>query len=58
VNEDSVDQVGEEAQIYDYSVVEEPDDTNFKSTTPPEDPPEGFTSYQDWIDAWAEIKAG
>jgi spermidine/putrescine-binding protein len=58
VNVDAVDQVGEEAQIYDYSVVEEPDDSNFKSTTPPEDPPEGYASYQDWIDAWAEIKAG
>lgn len=58
VNEDAVDKVGEDAQIYDYSVVEEPDDANFKSTTPPEDPPAGFASYQDWIDAWAEIKAG
>ncbi|HEV7761955.1 MAG TPA: ABC transporter substrate-binding protein [Acidimicrobiales bacterium] len=58
VNEDAVDKVGEDAQIYDYSVVEEPDDANFKSTTPPEDPPAGIASYQDWIDAWAEIKAG
>jgi len=58
VNEGSIDLVGEVAQIYDYSVVEAPDDANFQSTTPPEDPPEGIEPYQAWIDAWAEIKAG
>lgn len=58
VNTKSIELVGEEAQIYDYSVVEVVDDQGFTSFTPPEDPPEGYTSYQDWLDAWNELKAG
>lgn len=58
VNEGSVDMVGEEAQIYDYAVVETVGDRSFESTTPPEDPPDGYTSYEDWLDQWQLIKAG
>jgi spermidine/putrescine-binding protein len=59
VNEESIDLVGEEAQIYDYSLVqEELADGAFASVTPPEEPEDGIASYQDWLDAWQEVKAG
>lgn len=58
VNLDAVDDIGEEAQIYDYAIVENADENSFASTTPLEDPPEGYTSYQDWLDLWNQIKAG
>lgn len=59
VNGESIDLVGEEAQIYDYSLVQgELADNAFASVTPPEEPEEGVASYQDWLDAWQEVKAG
>lgn len=59
VNEDAIDLVGEEAQIYDYALVQEDlADGAFASVTPPEEPEEGIASYQDWLDAWQEVKAG
>ncbi len=58
VNTNSIDLVGEEAQIYDYDVVLETGERIFESSTPPEEVPEGYASYQDWLDLWAAIKAG
>lgn len=58
VNKNSVALVGEVAQIYDYAIVEGTGGRTFESTTPPEDPGDGYTSYEDWLDAWQQIKAG
>lgn len=59
VNADAVDLVGKEAQIYDYDLVTNTlPDGAFESVTPPENPKDGTTSYQDWLDAWQEVKAG
>ncbi len=58
VNVDAFDLVGEEAQIYDYSVVTgEANESDFASSTPPEEVPEGFVNYQAWLDAWQAIKS-
>ena len=49
------------AAMYDYSLVKTLTDRTeiaFKSSSPPEEPPEGIASLQDWIDVWEEVKAG
>jgi len=33
-------------------------EASFKSVSPPEEPPEGIASMQNWLDAWQEVKAG
>jgi spermidine/putrescine-binding protein len=59
VNRKSIGMIEVSAQIYDYSIVlGEDTGAMFKNATPPEDPGEGYTSYQDWLDAWQAIKAG
>lgn len=59
VNEKAIDKVAEAAQIYDYSLVTSNDPKiSFKDTNPPDNPPPGYTSYQDWLDKWQEIKSG
>lgn len=59
VNADAVDVLPAAMQdLYDYSAVAEPSDTQFKSISPPEKPPAGYASHQDWLDAWQEVKAG
>lgn len=59
VNVDAIDLVSGDAQIYDYDLVRnELPDGAFESVTPPENPEEGIASYQDWVDAWQQVKAG
>lgn len=59
VNRKSIGMIEVSAQIYDYSIVLGTDTGSmFENVTPPEEPPEGYTSYQDWLDAWQAIKAG
>lgn len=59
VNVEAIDLVGEEAQIYDYSLVQdELAEGAFQSVTPPEEPEGDVASYQDWLDAWQAVKAG
>lgn len=59
VNADAVDVLPADMRdLYDYTAVAEPSDAQFQSISPPEKPPAGFASHQDWLDAWQEIKAG
>ncbi len=57
VNTNSIDKVGPEADIYEYDIVMGVGERMFESTTPPEEVPDGYASYQDWIDLWAAIKS-
>ena len=44
--------------LYDYGPMDSPDTAEqFSATSPPESAPEGYTSNQDWEDAWKEVKA-
>jgi spermidine/putrescine-binding protein len=47
--------------MYDYTLVSTLTDRTevaFKSVSPPEEPPEGIASMQNWLDTWQEVKAG
>lgn len=47
-----------DAKSYDYDVVSGgANSDDFASSTPPEKVPDGYASYQDWLDAWQEIKS-
>lgn len=59
VNVDAIDLVGEEAQMYDYELVTNPEFMgSLAGLTPGEESVDGDVTFQDWLDAWQAIKAG
>lgn len=59
VNVDAIDNVGKDAQLYDYTVVTDPQYIeSLAGLTPPEESVDGDVTFQDWLDAWQAIKAG
>jgi spermidine/putrescine-binding protein len=59
VNGESLPMVAPEALIYDYSIVQDPDNPiQFEVWTPPLEADEGIATKADWDDAWNEIRAG
>lgn len=59
VNSEAVAQLPESmTDLYDYGPVESGDTADqFSASSAPEKAPAGFTSNQDWSDAWKEVKA-
>ena len=59
VNSKSLPLVAPEALIYDYSIVEDPENPiQFEVWTPPLEAEEGIATKADWDDAWNELRAG
>lgn len=59
VNVDAIENVGKDAQLYDYTVVTDPQYIeSLAGLTPPEESVDGDVTFQDWLDAWQAIKAG
>jgi spermidine/putrescine transport system substrate-binding protein len=59
VNSKSLPMVAPEALIYDYSIVEDPENPiQFEVWTPPLEAEEGIATKADWDAAWNEIRAG
>jgi spermidine/putrescine-binding protein len=60
VNVDSVDMLGPAvAGVYDYTPLQDPSyGAQFISIKPPDEVPEGITTWEDWQAKWQEIKAG